>query len=403
MVSRSRRAALPAALSWAIAALLAVASAAHLTRGLFFLAVQQPPRAIADLRNRRIETAYFLDRVSPLSQQMLAADPTDAAGWAAGADRRWSHGVEHARGALPPWSYSLQLLIVPPVGETGARWYLAVLDVAALIAIACLAFVRAAAAGADTSGRALVVLSPLAIGATNSALTQGQNSLIINAALACVVLALLRRRDDAASVPAGVAFALAMTKPSTALLFALPPAALRRWRLLGTAAAVLAAATIAGAAWLGHPVLFQFRQFEQLSRAVVDEGANPLLNALTAATTPAFARNVCAAAGVAIAIAVTVRLRRTGVFAIFAVLAVVARLFTYHRAYDDVLLAFLVIEAAARATAPEAATRWRIAWLACGASLWLPYSLYVPAWAQGAADRDVGRCRTADDGANDQR
>ena len=89
-------------------------------------------------------------------------------------------------------------------------------------------------------------------------------------------------------------------------------------------------------------------------------------------------------AGVAIAIVVTVHLRRTGVFAIFAVLAVVARLFTYHRAYDDVLLAFLVIEAAARAMAPEAATRWRIAWLACGASLWLPYSLYVPAWAQSA-------------------
>src|SRR5262249_59392473 len=109
-----------AALRWALAALLAAASANHLARGCYFLVVQEPPRAIADLRNRRTETAYFLDRVSPLSQQMLAADPSGAGGWAAGAGPRWSHGAEHARGALPPWTYPPQLLIVPPVRAPAA-------------------------------------------------------------------------------------------------------------------------------------------------------------------------------------------------------------------------------------------------------------------------------------------
>src|SRR5262249_5157959 len=117
VVSRARGTALRPALSWAMVAVLAVASITHLARGLYFLVVQQPPHAIADLRNRRTETAYFLDRVSPLSQQMLAADPSGAGGWAAGADPRWSHGAEHARGALPPWTYPLQLLIVPPISE----------------------------------------------------------------------------------------------------------------------------------------------------------------------------------------------------------------------------------------------------------------------------------------------
>src|SRR5262249_37133610 len=174
---RSDRAARSSALSWAMVALLAVVSCIHLAKGFYFLAVQQPARAIADLRNRRIETAYFLDRVSPLSQQLLAIDPADTGGWAAGADPTWSHGFENAHGAVPPWTYPTQLAIVPPLSERAARVYLAALDAAALIVIASLAVVRAGSAAGPAS--ALVVLSPLAIGANDNALTQGQNSLIV--------------------------------------------------------------------------------------------------------------------------------------------------------------------------------------------------------------------------------
>src|SRR5262249_39253693 len=171
---------------------------------------------------------------------LLAIDPADTGGWAAGADPTWSHGFENANGALPPWTYPIQLAIVPPLSERAARVYLAALDAAALIVIASLAVVRAGSAAGPAS--ALVVLSPPAIRANDNALTQGQNSLIVTAALAVVLLQLLRRRNDRTSASAGVVFALAMAKPSMAILFALPLAVQRRWRILGIAAAGLVAA-----------------------------------------------------------------------------------------------------------------------------------------------------------------
>jgi hypothetical protein len=372
----------PSHARYVLVALLAGLGSAHVAKGLYFLAVQQPAFGIADLRNRRIENAYFLDGVSPLSQQSLAVRPRDPDRWAAGADVRWSHGVESARGALPPWAYPLQLVVAVQGREQFARVYLACLDLAALAVVAWLAYARIAQSRADLPGSALVVLSPLAIGATNSAMTQGQNSLIVNAALALVLAALNRRPARGRAMSAGVAFAFAMSKPSSAVLFALAVAARRRWLLLIACAGVLTAATWFAAWWLHQSIAFQFEQFERLSRWVVNEGANPALNALTAVTSAQLARNVFGIAGIAVSAATVRRLRHASAYVVFAVLAVVARLFTYHRDYDDVLLAFLMIELAGRAWARGAALRWQFAWLLGGASVWLPYSWYVSPWAQ---------------------
>ena len=372
-----------------IALLLALALY-HVGKGLYYLAWQQPATAIADLRNRRVENAYFLDRTSPLSQQVLASDPDSAL--AAGADRRETHGIENANGALPPWSYPLQLAMVVPGPEWRSRVVLACLDLAALAVVGWLALARVAGRG-DRPAAALVVLSPLAIGAVNSAMTQGQNSLIVNAGLALLLAILVRRPQWGRAVIGGAAFAVAMTKPSSALPFALPALARGRWVLLTTAAVILGAAAVFASWWLGHPLLFQWRQFEQLSRLVVTEGANPALNAFADATSAELGREVFGIAGLAIAAAVVRRLRHADPFVAFAVLSVVARLFTYHRAYDDVLLAFLMIELAARACTPGAARRWQAAWWIGGASLWLPVLALRPDAGAGRASRRVERSR----------
>jgi hypothetical protein len=349
---------------------------------VYFLAVQRPAQGIADLRNRRVENAYFLDRISPLSQQFLAIHPGGAARWELGADTNWSHGWQTANGALPPWTYPLQLAVALQGREPLARAYLLLLDLVALAVVGRLAYARIAGRGADRAATALVILSPLAIGAVDNAMTQGQNALIVNAGLALVLAALVRRPEWGRAVGSGVAFAVAMIKPSSAVLFALPIAARRRWLLLATSAGVLGVATLVCSWWLRQPVLFQWRQFEQLSRFVVSEGANPALNALAAGTSARIAREVFGVAGVAIAGAAVYRLRRAPIFVLFAVTAVLSRLFTYHRAYDDVLLGFLMIELAGRAWSPGRSRRWLFAWFAGGVSLWLPYSMYTSRWAQ---------------------
>jgi hypothetical protein len=56
--------------------------------------------------------------------------------------------------------------------------------------------------------------------------------------------------------------------------------------------------------------------------------------------------------------------------------------FTYHSAYDDVLIAFLLIALSARAFGREGTMWWKAGWLLCGLTLWLPYTMYVPVTAQ---------------------
>jgi hypothetical protein len=52
---------------------------------------------------------------------------------------------------------------------------------------------------------------------------------------------------------------------------------------------------------------------------------------------------------------------------------------TYHRAYDDVLLAFLLIELARRAFTGDGSRAGQLPWVATGLSLWLPHSIYLTA------------------------
>ena len=93
----------------ALVALLAALAVYHLGKGVYYLAVQQPPAGVADLLNRRIENAYFLDRVSPLSQYFLheyeQQHDMSAKPWAIGAEgspvprgvRRWAASMDSTR------------------------------------------------------------------------------------------------------------------------------------------------------------------------------------------------------------------------------------------------------------------------------------------------------------------
>ena len=364
----------------ALMVLLASLAAHHLGKGLYYLAAEEPPSALADLMNRRTENAYFLDRVSPLSQYLIfdleSHQAASAASSAIGV-----HGPVYA-GGLPPWTYPLQLAAYIPSPLRLGRFYLAGLDIVALGALAWLGFWVVRSCGGGTAVGWTAALSVLAIGASNNTMTQGQNSLLINAALA---LSLVKSRSDrriVLAIAAGAALAFAMTKPSSSVLFLLPAVLQRRSLALGTCALVLAAATAFGAWWLVIPAHVQFAQFDRASLAVVGDGANVVLNWLSQGLSAKAARNVLGILGAGLALAAAWRLHRRDPLALFGVLAVVSRLFTYHRAYDDVLIVFLLIAFGARAFGIGHTTWWKAGWVVCGLTLWLPYTLYVPAWAQ---------------------
>jgi hypothetical protein len=168
------------------------------------------------------------------------------------------------------------------------------------------------------------------------------------------------------------------------VLFLLPALLQRRSLTLGTCAVILGAATAFGAWWLDIPASVQLAQFDRASLAVVGDGANLVLNRLLHDLPPRTARNVLGVLGAGLALAASWRLHRRDPFGLLGVLAVVSRLFTYHRAYDDVLIVFLLIALGARAFGIGSTIGWKIGWVACGLTLWLPYTLYMPIWAQGA-------------------
>jgi hypothetical protein len=81
------------------------------------------------------------------------------------------------------------------------------------------------------------------------------------------------------------------------------------------------------------------------------------------------------AAGVLFAIAGAAHFRSDHL-ASFGWLAFVSRIWTYHRAYDDVMMVFLLLALFQRYLR-RLSVHAGLLWLICGVSLWLPYSLYV--------------------------
>lgn len=360
-------------------ALLAALAAHHISKGLYYLVVQNPATGIEDFRHARVWNAYFLDRVSPQSQNFLYWSRSDPSltPWAVGADPQSAHGEIFTSG-VPPWAFPLELAAFIPGSERSARVYFACLNLLALGALVWLADRLLWRRGGDPVARALTTLSVLAIGANNNVFTQGQNGLLVNAGLAAVLMAVERPSSRAWAVVAGAGLAFAMVKPSSAVLFVLPLLASRRWLSVIVCAAILLAATLFGSWWVHIPPTVQFAQFERATLVVMAQSANVLMQAaLAIVQSPAIARNVMAAAGLGLAIAATFRLVPRHTLALFAVLAVISRLFTYHRAHDDVLLAFLMIELSRRAFAADGSAGWQVLWAVTGLSLWLPYSVYI--------------------------
>jgi hypothetical protein len=153
-------------LARALNTLLVAVTMYHLCKGFYYLALQQPPTAIADFYNRQTENAYFLHRISPLSEYFLFKSKSQhdrsAESWAIGADS-FSDGFVYA-GGLPPWTYPLQLAAYIPTASRPARLYLAVLDLIALVGMAALGARAVHLAGGRVSACWTGALGALAIG-----------------------------------------------------------------------------------------------------------------------------------------------------------------------------------------------------------------------------------------------
>jgi hypothetical protein len=340
----------------------------HLGKGIYYLAIAQTPTGFGDLKHVRVWNEYFLDHVSPQSQNFLFwgdASPR-LMPLAVGADPGSRHGEIFTSG-VPPWTFPLELAFFIPGSERVARVYLVIVDLAALALLAWAADEWVWHGRGDRTARVLTALSIPAIGSNSNVLTGGQNGLIIDAGLAASLMAIERPSSRAWAVAAGIGLAFAAMKPSSPLLFGLPLLENRRWLSVIVCGAILLAATLCGSWWVRVPVMMQMVQFERATLVVIDESVNlPLQGLLAISGLPAVARNVMGFAGLGPATVATLGLGTRHAPTLFGILAVISRLFTYHRAHDNVLLAFLLIALARPAPARGGSRWWALLWLCAG-------------------------------------
>ncbi|HEX5069853.1 MAG TPA: glycosyltransferase family 87 protein [Vicinamibacterales bacterium] len=310
-----------------------------------------------DLRLRWTESRLLLQHVNP--QTAGHPDP----------ELSEAHQVmQRLGGSYPPWAYATGLALTPPLPWTTTRWYAFILNALAIGVLGWWCHDHLRPAGGTWSW--LAVAAAFAIFPVAICISYGQYSVIV---AACVALAerLLSRPAPGAQVMAGVLIGLACVKPQLAGLFVLALVVERRWIAVASWAGYLALAS-GIAAWLAgsNPVTMlatstrEASAFAFLSHNILTHWAIAVLP-FQAATL------VLALAGVAATAVLLVRNRQQPRLVRWSVCAVIAMFWAYRKHYD-VPLMILPVTALLLSAVEVPSLKRSLAFLALGATLWLP-------------------------------
>jgi hypothetical protein len=211
----------------------------------------------------------------------------------------------------------------------------------------------------------------LATFSIHSTLGIGQYGIIVFSAL----LGALWLTEHDRPILAGLLLGVALAKPTLSLPFLLPMLVKGRW------VPVVTAATYVGAAscltwWLTgtDPVTMLGQTAAASARWGVESGTDPItfLSRLNVPVSTAF--RITAAVVLAVSCMLMILWRRASMLTLFAVAAATARLWTYHRNYDDLIGIFLLLALGTLALECDSAAAMA-AFLTMGLVLWIPQRL----------------------------
>lgn len=243
---------------------------------------------------------------------------------------------DHNTGSQPPWGYPTGLLFTwPPVEYV--RPYFAAINALALAAL--LWWVHRSSGDLPPPERWLLIGAVGAFGGSCTATEVGQISIVVTALLALALIT----EERGVSWLTGLLVAVALIKPTMSGPFAVALLVAGRWRAAATAAAygVLASAL----AWqvTGTPPWVMLGQLAKGAGGFSNEGTFGLNHVLQTLGVAPSLRNPIAAALVTVPGLALMWSTRRSLPMTFAVAALWGRLWTYHKSYDDVMLAFLMV------------------------------------------------------------
>lgn len=351
---------------------LAVLCVLYVANGSKDLVFGQDTGDAIDLKLRWTEQQYFFRGVNPFDVWLSHAPRARAAGAStmARAPAAPMSDLGVADPGHPPWAYVSGAVLFWPAWPA-VRWYFLLWNLAALVTLAACTW---SLVGRETIWHArLAVVGVVAVGAISTTLGVGQYGVVVVGCLSGALLALSR----GANVTAGVLLGIALAKPTLSGPFALVLLIGGYWRATLSAAAYLCGASLITWAVVGEQPLHMLRQLATLGRVIAGDGdiSFPQL-LITSGYAPPTAGAVGMVATLLPAIALMLIAKRQSVVSMFAVAAVAARLWTYHRAYDDLIIVFLLL---ALVVEGEHRRNWRhplsVFFLLVGVTLWLPPSV----------------------------
>jgi hypothetical protein len=149
-------------------------------------------------------------------------------------------------GGYPPWSYAFGLLFAPPVDWTLVRWWFAAISLLSMAAMGAIAWTRARALGAMPA--LVAALLPFTNFANAICLSYGQYGVPVSALVMGAACLLEHNRR----VLPGVMLGLSLVKPQLSATYCVAMLATRRWGVVATTGAAIAAGTLLMAAFVGE-------------------------------------------------------------------------------------------------------------------------------------------------------
>lgn len=271
----------------------------------------------------------------------------------------------------PPWAYFTGLFVLwPPLWAT--RILFAILDLVGTALVVTEVWKWSRPAGREIAW--LLVAAVLAVSAYFDTLAVGQYGIVVLGLLVGVRRLLERGRFALGGVLLGVA----MLKPTFAGPFVVPLLVARRWRALAGLGLYLGGASAVTWALTGSDPATMLREMVRYGGAWLGNSYGPINLALAAGFSPEACVALTATAGLALGLGCHLWGRERSHVYHFGVAAVIARVWTFHNVYDNVVLVPALVALMCLWLAVRSATAAAVAGV-FALSLWLPAWMVVDA------------------------
>ncbi|WP_260441952.1 glycosyltransferase 87 family protein [Microcystis aeruginosa] len=335
---------------------------AYLAKGFYTLAFDSSPSGARDLLERWQEQQYIYLGIYPY--RMNPADINAELG-------------RIRSGGYPPWAFLTGFFMFPPISSTLTRFYHVFLNLISLGILSRFAYQLGLPFGRMAAY--FFVFTSLAISSNCTTLNNGQYGLIVNAFLIIVYWLLQANKNYLA----GLFMGIALVKPNISAPYLLSLVIKRKFKTVILAFVYIISATFA----IAHTTRLNFEKvigsFLNQIKYVADDGVSSINIIMKFGISTEITLVLLTTIGLVLGIVIFQKLQHTSLLTLFACAAVIGRVFTYHRPYDDLMLVFLLLALLTLAFSYPSRLNIIIVSLV-GLTLWLPLSiqnLASPYWS----------------------